>query len=259
MTKQESIYPPKVYLYRNDSNKICSGRFGDLPLFDLYFSHNSLRDLMKDWMGVPDLQFRDVCFGPYISFGYLERMQITRPVDDFLVACDTNKQVIHVYDRDNTDNEPRKIDWYDRDNKQEPIFFESQLGLYAIPKDVKEPKHATKQQSFIETEVFKIIQEMGFDDLEHDTQHRFFKPLPRKNGKPVAEKDAPDSAFLLKCGPRLYAWYKIYSAKHTFEVLYYEGDKLRDYYSIPNTKKLIENLQKDRERRNQYLEKQYSR
>lgn len=259
MAKKKSIYPPKVYLYRENDNTIYGGRFGDLPLFNSYLADIPLRNLTERDNRVPPLHFKDVCFGPYISFTCLDRMQKTHSIDDCLVAFDSGEGVIYVFDRDNTDNEPRKIDWYNRDSKQEPIFFEAQLGLYAKPKVVREPKYATKGQSFIETEVFKIIQDMGFDCFESDTEIRFFNPLPRVNESPVKKSVAPDSAFLLKCDSRFYAWYKIYSAKHAFEVAYFEGDKCRDHYSIPNTVELIKNLQKDRERRNQYLQQQYSR
>lgn len=249
MAKHEPFCIPKVYMYQWGTG----GSFGDYPLYDLSKANKSLCKFLDESGRL--VRFKDVCFGPYIDFHSLKGM-VTRPVDDCLVACDSDNNEITIYDRNTI--APQRINWLDKSETQ-PIVFEPKLTLYATKKIVSDPRYPAKEQSFIETEVFKIIQNMGFDDFLSDTEKRFFKPLPKINGKTVKDSVAPDSAFLLKCGSNFYAWYKIYTDKWRFVVSYFKDGKLADTYSIPNSADLIKNLQKDRINREDYIKQQYSK
>ena len=242
---------PRLYIYEHYG--YIGGTFGDYPLYDITNADKPLNGFLGQKGRY--VYFKDVCFGPYIDFDQIKGFK-TRSVDDFLVACDTQKNEVTIYDRDVLDNNPRKINWFDSGERQQPIFFEPQLTLYAAPKIVKkEPE--SNDQSVVETMVFKIIQDMGFDEFESETQARFFKPLPKYKGNPPVKY--PDSAFLLKSAKNFYSWYKIYSADMTFEVVSFKGGKLQWRQDIPNMVKLAKTLQEDRERRNNYIKWQYSK
>lgn len=253
MAKHEPFFIPKVYTYHQWGT--TGGSFGNYPLYDLSKANKSLCEFLDDNGRL--VRFKDVCFGPYIDFHSLNGM-VTRPVDDCLVACDSDDNVITIYDRNTIDNPLQRINWLDKSETQ-PIVFEPKLTLYATQKIVSDPRYPAKGQSFIETEVFKIIQNMGFDYFLSDTGKRFFKPLPQINGKTVKDSVAPDSAFLLKCGANFYAWYKIYSDKYRFVVSYFKDGKLSDTYSIPNIAQFIKNLQNDRINRDNYIKQQYNK
>ncbi len=258
MAKQEPIEIPKVWIYRypdTDINNIRGGSFGDFPLYDISRAYKSLNGFTAE--DSRSVCFKDVCFGPYIDFSSLKGKK-TRNIDDCLVACDSSDDTIMIYDKNAIDN-PQKIDWLDSKTRQKPIFFELKLCLYARPKVVGGTKYKTKEQSFIETEVFKIIQDMGFDYFESHTEHRFFKPLPKRDGKTLKESVAPDSAFLLKCGINHYVFYLIYSAKFTFEVADFIDGHLLSKTTLPNTVALIKDLQQARENRNRYIQQEYGR
>lgn len=250
MAKHEPFFIPKVYTYHQWGT---GGNFGNYPLYDLSNADRSLNEFLDENGRL--VRFKDVCFGPYIDFHSLRGM-VTRPVDDCLVACNPTDNEITVYDRNIIDN---SINWLDKNGTQQPIVFEPMLILYATQKIVGAPQYPAKGQSFIETEIFKIIQNMGFDYFLSDTEKRFFKPLPQINGKTVKDSVAPDSAFLLKCGANFYAWYKIYSDKCRFVVSYFKDGKLSDTYSIPNIAQLIKNLQNDRINRDNYIKQQYNK
>ena len=248
MKKREPIAIPKAYLHKDPYNgTVYGGSFGNFRLYDITDAYQSLHPLFPNGQ---ILRFKDVCFGPYIDFKQISDKK-TRSVDDCLVVCDSNNDEILIYDK----NAIGKFDWLN--NKQEPLFFEPKLCLFAKPKTVREPKYKTKEQSFLETEVFKIIQDMGFDSFISDTENRFFKPLPKINGKTVKESLAADSAFLLKCGLNHYAWYKIYSAEFTFLVSYFQDGQHTYNKILSNTMELIKNLQQDRKLRDQYIKEQY--
>lgn len=243
---------PKLYIYEHYG--YIGGTFGNYFLYDMAKADKPLNEFL-DEKG-HRVCFKDVCFGPYINFREIRDLK-KRSVDDFLVTCDTQKNEITIYDRNVFDNNPIKINWFDSGERQQPIFFEPQFTLYAAPKIVKkEPE--SNDQSVVETMVFKIIQDMGFDEFESETQARFFKPLPKYKGNPPVRY--PDSAFLLKSAKNFYSWYKIYSADMTFEVVRVgEDGKVQWRQDIPNTVKLAKKLQEDRERRNNYLKWQYSK
>ena len=247
MLKIEPVYIPKV---RIDQAGYAS--FGHYPIYDISDSYKSLR--LRGNPGVTQLS--DICVGPYIDYDSIKGFK-TRSVDDCLVVCDSNKNEITIYDQ--TTIESKKFDWTNSDSNQKPIFFEPQLTLFAKPKMIDEPRYATKEQSCVETEVFKIIQDMGFDFFLSDTSHRFFKPLPRRqDGKPMKDSVAPDSAFLIKTDKASYSWYKIYSEKMSFVVTRFSKDSKEEKPLIMNNiAGLIKQLQTDRIARNNYIKRTY--
>ena len=245
--KVEPVYIPKV---RIDQAGYAS--FGHYPIYEISDSYKSLR--LRGNPGVTRLS--DICVGPYIDYDSIQGFK-TRSVDDCLVVCDSNKNEITIYDQ--TTIESKKFDWTNSDSNQKPIFFEPQLTLFAKPKMIDEPRYATKEQSCVETEVFKIIQDMGFDFFLSDTSYRFFKPLPRRqDGKPMKDSVAPDSAFLIKTDKASYSWYKIYSEKMSFVVTRFSKDSKEEKPLIMNNiAGLIKQLQTDRIARNNYIKRTY--
>ena len=245
--KVEPVYIPKV---RIDQAGYAS--FGHYPIYDISDSYKSLR--LRGNPGVVT-RLSDICVGPYIDYDSIQGFK-TRPVDDCLVVCDSNKNEITIYDQ--TTIESKKFDWTNSHSNQKPIFFEPQLSLYAKRKVVEEPRYATKEQSCVETEVFKIIQDMGFDFFLSDTSNRFFKPLPRRqDGKPMKDSVAPDSAFLIKTDKASYSWYKIYSEKMSFVMTRFSKDSKKETQTINNIAGLIKQLQADRTVRNNYIKRTY--
>ena len=247
---------PRIHVYNNFGHMY--GCFGNYPLYDSALDYS-----LKYMRGYNGPLLKDVCFGPFINFEEIKGFK-TRSVDDFLVVCDVEKNTIRIYDQITLDNKPRKINWFNRDDRQQPIVFEQRLGLYAIPKLVEEPKYRTTNQSVVEAMCFDIIQDMGFDNYLFETKARFFKPLPvynlgRHKGKILKDSALPDSAFLIKSGRNFYSWYKIYSANMAFEVVYFR-DGIEHFSSkIPTTRDLIRHLKEDRARRNNYIKGQYAR
>lgn len=246
MSKIEPAYIPKTRI-----NQCGFGSFGLFPIYDLSDSYKSLR-----LRGNPAVtQLSDIFVGPYIDYNSIKGFK-TRSVDDCLVVCDSDKNGITIYDQ--TTIESKKFDWTNPDSNQKPIFFEPQLTLFAKPKMIDEPRYATKEQSCVETEVFKIIQDMGFDFFLSDTSNRFFKPLPRRqDGKPMKDSVAPDSAFLIKTDKTSYSWYKIYSEKMSFVVTRFSKDSKKETQTINNIAGLIKQLQTDRVARNNYIKRTY--
>ena len=238
---------PKVSIYNHYGN--VGGSFGDYPLYDTAMGYKSLNEFLNEYGR--SVRFKDVCFGPYINFDLIRNHE-TRSVDDCLVVCD--KDSITIYDQTTFDKE-KTINIYDICDRQQPIVFEPKLSLYAASKVVDEPKYKAPEQSLVETEVFKIIQSMGFDFISSYTQARFFKPLPKWQKDNVM----PDTAFLIKSGKDFYSWYKIYSADLHFEVSYFLNDEPKGLYKIPNITGLIKCLKEDRARRNSYIKQQYIR
>ena len=247
MSKIEPVYIPKV---RIDQAGYAS--FGHYPIYDISDSYKSLR--LRGNPGVTRLS--DICVGPYIDYDSIKGFK-TRSVDDCLVVCDSDKNRITIYDQ--TTIESKKFDWTNPYSNQKPIFFKPQLTLFAKPKMVDEPRYAKKEQSCVETEVFKIIQDMGFDFFLSDTSERFFKPLPRRqDGKPMKDSVAPDSAFLIKTDKASYSWYKIYSEKMSFVVTRFSNDsEEKKTLIINNIVGLIKQLQTDRVARNNYIKRTY--
>ena len=248
MLKIEPVYIPKV---RIDQAGYAS--FDHYPIYDISDSYKSLR--LRGNPGVTRLS--DICVGPYIDYDSIKGFK-TRSVDDCLVVCDSNKNEITIYDQ--TTIESKKFDWINLhyNSNQKPIFFEPQLSLSAKRKVVKEPQWAKKEQSSVETEVFKIIQDMGFDFFLSDTSNRFFKPLPRgQDGKPMKDSVAPDSAFLIKTDKASYSWYKIYSEKMSFVVTRFSKDSKKETQTINNIVGLIKQLRTDRVARNNYIKRTY--
>ena len=244
--KVEPVYIPKV---RIDQAGYAS--FDHYPIYDISDSYKSLR--LRGNPGVTRLS--DICVGPYIDYDSIKGFK-TRSVDDCLVVCDSDKNRITIYDQ--TTIESKKFDWTNPNSNQKPIFFEPQLTLFAKPKMVDEPRYATKEQSCVETEVFKIIQDMGFDFFLSDTSKRFFKPLPRQNGKTIKDSVAPDSAFLIKTDKASYSWYKIYSEEMSFVVKRFSNDSKEEKpLIINNIAGLIKQLQTDRVARNNYIKRTY--
>ena len=245
--KVEPVYIPKV---RIDQAGYAS--FGHYPIYDISDSYKSLR--LRGNPGVTRLS--DICVGPYIDYDSIKGFK-TRSVDDCLVVCDSNKNEITIYDQ--TTIESKKFDRTNSDSNQKPIFFEPQFSLYAKRKVVEEPRYATKEQSCVETEVFKIIQDMGFDFFLSDTSNRFFKSLPRRqDGKPMKDSVTPDSAFLIKTAKASYSWYKIYSEKMSFVVTRFSNDSKEEKpLIINNIAGLIKQLQTDRVARNNYIKRTY--
>ena len=244
--KVEPVYIPKV---RIDQAGYAS--FGHYPIYDISDSYKELR-----LCGNPAVtQLSDICVGPYIDYDSIKGFK-TRSVDDCLVVCDSDKNEITIYDQ--TTIESKKFDWTNSNSNQKPILFAPQRSLYAKRKVVEEPRYATKEQSCVETEVFKIIQDMGFDLFLSDTSNRFFKPLPRgQDGKPMKDSVAPDSAFLIKTDKASYSWYKIYSEKMSFVVTRFSKDSKKETQTINNIAGLIKQLQADRIARNNYIKRTY--
>lgn len=251
MVHQETQFNiPKVHVYNRYG--CVGGSFGDYPLYDIAMAGKSLNKFLNEYGR--DVRFKDVCFGPYIDFDLIRDYE-TRPVDDCLVVCGTDKDSITIYDQTTFDKE-KTINIYDSDDRQQPIIFEPKLSLYAVPKVVDDPEYKKgPEQSFVETEVFKIIQSMGFDFISSYTRARFFKPLPKWQKDNVM----PDTAFLIKSGKNFYSWYKIYSADLRFEVSYFLNDEPQGLYKISNITGLIKRLKEDRARRNSYIKQQYIR
>lgn len=242
MSKIEPVYIPKVKI-----DRAGYASFGHYPIYDISDSYKRVSGFSR--------RLSDICVGPYIAYDLIKDFK-TRSVDDCLVVCDSNKNKITIYDQ--TTIESKKFDWTNPDSNQKPIFFEPQLTLFAKPKMIDEPRYATKEQSCVETEVFKIIQDMGFDFFLSDTSNRFFKPLPRQNGKTIKDSVAPDSAFLIKTDKASYSWYKIYSEKMSFVVKRFSNDSKEEKpLIINNIVGLIKQLQADRTVRNNYIKRTY--
>ena len=146
MVKHEAFCIPKVYMYQWGTG----GSFGDYPLYDLSKANKSLCEFLDDYGRL--VRFKDVCFGPYIDFHSLRGM-VTRPVDDCLVACDSDNNEITIYDRNTI--APQRINWLDKSETQ-PIVFEPKLTLYATKKIVSAPRYPAKEQSFIDNMLFGI-------------------------------------------------------------------------------------------------------
>ncbi len=248
--KEQSFNVPQIHLYDNNSY----GYFGDYPIYDSDLDYRL--SWLKSDVRIP--KFKNVCFGPFIDFNAIKGFK-TRSVDDFLVVCDEKENRITIYDQITLDNTPRKINWFDRDDRQQPIIFEPRLCLLAGPKVVDNPKYTKTNQSAVENMCFDIIQDMGFDDFTYQTSNRFFTPLPKINGKPQKYSVSPDSAFLIKSARDFYSWYKIYSADMAFEVIYFHNGEEQFRSKISNTRELIRCLKEDRERRNNYMKWQYVR
>lgn len=254
--KEQRFNIPQIRVYNNYGHMY--GYFGNYPIYDSALDY-SLK-YMRDYHGP---MLKDICFGPFINFEEIEGLK-TRSVDDFLVVCDEEKNVIKIYDQITLDNKPRKINWFNRDDKQQPIVFEPRLRLFAVQKVVEEPMYRSPDQSVVENMCFNIIQDMGFDDCFYKTKARFFKPLPRYNsgrnkGQLLKNSILPDSAFLIKTGKNFYSWYKIYSEYMAFEVIYFKDGDEHFRSKISDTKDLIAHLKEDRERRNNYIKWQYAR
>ncbi len=246
MTKYEAPILPRLYIYGENT-----GTFGLYPVYDTAALYRMKYDLSLNRYG------NFIRLGPYIDFKSLEGCK-TRSVDDFLVACNENDKTVTIYDKTTT-KKVRDFDWLNPDAHPQPVVFEPQLRLFAIPKVVKEPKLASKEQSFVDTELFKILQNMGFDSFLSDTSARFFKPLPRIKGKTIKDSALPDSAFLIKTEKDRYTWYNVYSATMSFELIYWYRGKELARYTVKNMSRLITYLQCDRAHRDDYIRQQYSR
>lgn len=247
---EQQINIPQIRVW-NDYGRVW-GLFGEYPLYDLKL------DEKWDWRG-PKL--KNICFGPFIDFNKIKDLKIMRSIDDFLVVCDGKRKVVTIYDQIALDNSPRKINWFDPDDKQQPIIFEPRLTLFATAKTIYETKERKSKQTAIENMCLNIVHDMGFDDTSFKTRNRFFKPLTRdvKSGRILKSAILADSAFLIKTGKTFYSYYKIYSADMTFEVVRFNGEEVQYRYTLRNTKDLITHLKQDREKRNNYIKWQYAR
>ena len=249
--QEQQISFPMIRIYNNYGN--VYGLFGNHYIFNLKNAYKSLNDDVFRESG-RSVYFKDVCFGPYINFNEIKDFG-TRSVDDFLVVCKPDNKIT-IYDQTTLDNKSRKINWFNDEDKQQPIIFEPQLTLYAAPKKVTdEAKYMSANQTHVETTVFKIMKEMGFDGWSYGTQQRFFKPFTKYEGKKPIKY--PDSAFLIKSEKYFYSYFKVYSMDMSFEVSHFYGSELRSRYSIPNIVELVKNLRELRTRRNNYLKRQY--
>lgn len=262
MAKQESIYIPWVHIWDSYNGRphrdYDIGFFGDLPIYSFESANKELSSLGLLRENGYRLRFKDIHFGPYIDFNSLKGKELL-PLDDFLVVCDSNN-TITIYDKNKIDDIPGKIDWSDIEKNDKVIVFKPRLTLCATHKHVYDPRKKyvteddTKRQSYVETEVCKIL-----EDMDLGGEGRFFKPLLKINGKPVKDFRAPDSAFLLKCSQDFYVLYEIYSAKFAFKVSYFWYEELHGQKTLPNTMELIKDLRKVKYVRNKYFQEQYGR
>lgn len=249
MPKRElqSFIIPRVNLYAVKGN-VWAGSFGDYPILDLKEAqrHVAKRDYTY---------LQDVCRGPYVDFTRLKNIGI-RYIDDCFVACKENQITIYNCEFDNS---PKKIMWHSRNENPKPMFFEPKLTLFATPKTIEK----TEDGYSVESEVFDIIDEIGFDGgMDNRIGARFFKPIP-KDG--VVKKDQSDFSVLFKMGGTNFSWYLINSAKKTFTEYYFSKTPGYDTYQsvgctrILNIKDFIKHLKREKETRDAYFRQQYGR
>ena len=234
---------PTVYIY--EKYGAMGGSFGDYPIYDITMAYKPL--IRRD------ICFKDVCIGPYVDYDKLRNAEIIH-IDDFFVLHRSGENKIVIYDQDDFDNKPQKIDIFDRDKQvQKPIFFEPKISLYATPRNVAEPpRYSQPGQTFMENTIYKIIDKMEFDEFRHDVRYRFFAPtvIPQF-----------DSGVLFKMGKQSFSWYLIDSANMVFDKLSFNyGDKSeREHIKISSVSELIKHLQQDRKIRNEYFQQQYGK
>ena len=198
------------------------------------------------------IDLKDFCFGPFIDFDRLKGSEIFS-IDDFFVQYTPGTQDITVWDHNEIDNRPRQINWFDREDKQQPIVFEPVLCLNGVPKKVYPV--LSKNQSVIENHVFNAITKIGFDSFPcHATDQRFFKFVP-----PSKTKTNFDSGVLFKYEQDTFEWILIDSANIKFEIfLFYKGTLVHSA-SLGTSAELIKSLKITKYKRDKYFKETYGR